>query len=207
MKIIFSILLFIVFPACITAQGKFFGGNGDGFATATIINQVLPLVIENFEARLEQNNVKLNFTINGDELACGIVIEKSRDGNVFTRIDSIHFNAGAYLAEKFAKQDIAVTPGNNYYRLRIMKCSGAFVYSKIIMIQVPVRNTFYYSSVDRKLMYYLPEPGVLKVYNSQGQLMINKILAPGSGSITIEMLATGLYFCQFAGVPAGKFLK
>ena len=80
MKYFFSILLVIVFPGIILGQGKFFGGNGDGFATATITNQVLPLVIEDFEGHMEQNSVRLRFTIRSDEMLCGIVIEKSREG-------------------------------------------------------------------------------------------------------------------------------
>jgi hypothetical protein len=151
MKRIIIILFTVVIPGFIFGQGKFFGGNGDGFATATIINQVLPMVIENFEGQLEQDKASLNFTISGNELICGIVIEKSREGIIFTRMDSVSFQAGTYTAEKISRKDNSSLPGNNYYRLRIVKCNGAFVYSKTIMLYVPLRNTFYYSAADRKL--------------------------------------------------------
>jgi hypothetical protein len=207
MKKIIIILFTVVIPGLISGQGKFFGGNGDGFATATIINQVLPLVIEDFEGHLEQEKVSLNFTISGNELICGIVIEKSRQGIIFNRMDSITFYGGAYSAERISKQDNAVLPGNNYYRLRIVKCNGAFVYSRIIMVNVPMRNTFHYSSADRKLYYNLEQPGILHVYSSQGMLMVTKKLQAGSGSIFMNIKSTGLYFYQFAGKPAGKFIN
>ncbi len=207
MKYFLSILLVIVFPVIIFGQGKFFGGNGDGFATATITNQVLPLLIEDFEGYLEQNNVRLRFAIRSDEILCGIVVEKSREGVVFTRVDSIPLNGNSNMSEKFSKQDLSVLPGKNYYRLRIVKCNGAFVYSKIIMILAPMRNSFYYSTPEHKLYYYLEQSGVLRVHNTQGQLIFNKKLEAGSGSISMNISVNGLYFYQFAGLPAGKFIK
>lgn len=208
MKYIFSILLLIiVFPGIIAGQGKFFGGNGDGFASSTITNQVLPLLIEDFEGHMEQNSVRLRFTVRSDEMICGIVIEKSREGAVFNRIDSIPLNGSSYMPEIFSKQDISVLPGNNYYRLRIVKCIHALVYSKIIMVAAPIRNTFYYSSADQKLYYFLQQAGVLHVQNTQGQLIVNKMIQAGSGSISLNIPTSGLYFYQFAGLPAGKFIK
>jgi len=207
MNKVFCILLIIVFPGIVAGQGKFFGGNGDGFATATISNQVLPLLIEDFEGHMEQNSIRLRFTIRSDEMLCGIVVEKSRGGSVFTRIDSILLYGSSYMPEIFSKLDNSVLPGNNYYRLRIVKCSDAFVYSKIIMVPAPMRNIFYYSSADQKLYYYLQKAGVLQVHNAQGQLMVNKMIQAGSGSLMLDIPASGLYFYQFAGMPAVKFIK
>jgi hypothetical protein len=150
MRKIIIILFTVVIPGLTSGQGKFFGGDGDGFASATIINQVLPLIIENFEGHLEQDEVMLNFTITGNELICSIVIEKSREGIIFNRMDSISFHGGSYAAEKKSGKDISSLPGNNYYRLRIVKCNGTFVYSRIIMVYVPMRNTLYYSNADLK---------------------------------------------------------
>jgi hypothetical protein len=207
MKKIIIIMFTVVIPVLISGQGKFFGGNGDGFATATIINQALPLIIDNFEGQLEYEKVILSFTISGDELMCGIIIEKSREGIIFTKMDSISFQAGSYTAEKMVRRDKSSVPGNNYYRLRIVKCNGAFVYSKTIMLYVPMRNTFYYSSADRKLYYNLEQPGILHVYSSQGMLMVTKKLQAGSGGIFMNIKSTGLYFYRFAGKPAGKFIN
>jgi len=207
MKYFLSILCVIVFPGIISGQGKFFGGNGDGFATATILNQVLPLLIVHFEGHMEQNNVRLGFAIRSDEMLCGIVVEKSREGVVFTLLDSIALYGNSNLTGKFSKLDISVLPGNNYYRLRIVKCNGAFVYSKIIMVLAPVHNIFYYSSPDQRLYYNIKQAGVLRVHNTQGQLIINKILQAGSGSILMDIPTSGPYFYQFAGMPAGKFIK
>lgn len=207
MKNILSILLIVVFPGIISGQGKFFGGNGDGFATATISNQVLPLVIQNFDGQLEKDKGILNFTISSDELICGIVIEKSQDGTSYVRMDSINLFPGAYLAEKVSRQDNVLFPGNNYYRLRIQKCSGALVYSKVILLYVPLRNTFYYSSADRRLYYYLSKPGNILVYNSLGQVMFNQKVQPGSGSILMNMPSTGFYVYKFEDLPSGKFMQ
>jgi hypothetical protein len=207
MKKIMIILFTVAIPGFIYGQGKFFGGDGDGFATATIINQVLPLIIENFEGHLEQDKVVLNFTITGNELICGILIEKSREGVIFNRMDSITFHGGAYTAEKISRQDNSVLPGKSYYRLRIVKCNGVLVYSKTIMLYVPMRNSFYYSSADRKLYYNLEQPGILHVYNSLGMLMIARELPAGSGSILMDMKSTGLYFYRFADKSSGKFIN
>ena len=197
MKKIFILLLITVTCKFASAQGKFFGGNGDGFSTATIINQLLPLSITDFNAKLQQNTVTLSFGITSDVPFCSIVIERSQDGRSFSGIDTIsNTNTGVYIDRTFIREDKHPGAGKNYYRLKVNYCSGNNVNSKTILVNVASTGSVYFA--DKTLYYQIKAQTDLKVFNAQGQLVMTKKLQQGSGTVSLDMQSKGLYICSLS---------
>jgi hypothetical protein len=207
MKYCFLTLLFIFYSLFSSAQGRFSGGNGDGFATVTTSNIVLPVVIKNFEGWVQGNGaVKLAFSVSGDESVCEIIIERS-NGNAFAAIGSIIDLFLPGFDKEFSRYDLSPAEGNNYYRLHIRKCNGASVYSIIVLVNLPKKENIYYSYTDQKLYYHLQQGEILQVFNSAGQLILKKTLFAGTRSIAIDLPSTGIFFYSLSGGASGKLLK
>ncbi|MEP6675105.1 MAG: T9SS type A sorting domain-containing protein [Ferruginibacter sp.] len=197
MKKIFTILLLTAACKFATAQGKFFGGNGDGFSTATIISQLLPVSITDFNAKLQQNTVALSFGISSDVAFCNIIIERSLDGRSFSGIDTINASSGGgYYDRTFTREDRHPGSGKNYYRVKIIYCTGNNIYSKVVLVNVTAQGTVYYA--DRTLYYQVKDQTDLKIFNSQGQLVLTKKLPQGSGTVSLDMQTKGLYVCKLS---------
>jgi hypothetical protein len=68
-----ALLMFISISSF--SQGKFFGGNGDGFAVSSVSNIVLPLRVIDFSVLENGNAVKGKLIIVSNELLCSIYFE------------------------------------------------------------------------------------------------------------------------------------
>src|SRR6185503_11273252 len=121
MKIHITILMMFVSLACFS-QGKFFGGNGDGFASATLSNVVLPLQVLNFSVAKQYGIVKASLKISSDELVCKMILEKSNDGNSYSETDRLEDAAGLQGTD-FLFTDSSSSQATNYYRVKIIQCN------------------------------------------------------------------------------------
>jgi hypothetical protein len=197
MKKIFTIILFIGAGKFVSAQGKFFGGNGDGFSTASISNQILPISITDFNAKLLQSTVSLSFSITSDVAFCNIIIERSQDGRSFVAIDTISNTAGSgYIDKTFTREDKHPGTGKNYYRVQVQYCSGNSVSSRTVLVNVAGASNIYYA--DKVLYYQVKAQTSLQVFNGQGQLVLTKKLAAGSGTVSLDVQTKGIYICKLS---------
>jgi hypothetical protein len=187
------------------AQGKFFGGNGDGFSVAAINNQVLPLLIDKLEIRIESSSVVLNATITSDAGVCSIIIERSGNGNPFTTLDTIDIMSPGLLdAAKFTWLDKKPMNGINYYRLRIVNCNAASAFSEIVSVNFSIAQKIYFSFPDQRLYYTTVNSETVFVYNNLGQLLIKKFLPPGTGSVILRLPSKGVYYYKTMNDDKGK---
>lgn len=187
------------------SQGKFFGGNGDGFSSATLDNIVLPLQIIDFSVSKNGNEVKANLKISPDEAVCKIVLEKSEDAFSYTEADKIGNGNTPILITDFLFTDRVTTEKTLYYRAKVIKCSGGIIYSRVVSIKNDkTQNRFYYSFTNRALHYNVKQNDELQLVNAYGQLVYKTNLTAGSGVLNFSTLAPGIYLLHFSNEKAVK---
>jgi hypothetical protein len=182
------------------SQGNFFGGNGDGFATATISNIVLPLEITAFSISKNGTAVKAALTIASTDPVCAIQLQSATDGVNFRMIDSIEAAYPGLQDQRFEFNDPSPANGTSYYRIKIIRCDGSVVYSKIVLYRNDSHaNQFYITG--NTLHYNLTEKGFLELFNAIGQLVMRKTLLNATGILSVNGLKTGIYFLRWQQQP------
>lgn len=185
------------------SQGKFFGGNGDGFASAALGNIVLPLQVIDFSVTKYGNDVKAILKISADEEVCKIVLEKSEDAISYTEADKIDNGSTPIQSRDFIFTDQLTSQRTIYYRAKIIKCTGGTQYSKTVFVKNDGSlNQFYYSSASRALQYNVKQAGVLQLINSSGQILYKTVLVAGSGSLNLPVAGAGIYLLRFSNDKA-----
>ena len=195
----FFFLFFLLLSEFLSAQGKFFGGNGDGFATATVTSIVLPVSILNFSVYKNGRVNKADLNLIYNESICSLQLQRSTDGNIFSVIDSIQPAQSAGTLRHFVFTDAAPANGTNYYRVLINRCDASFLYSSTVSVKTGNQHyLLYYVAADNTIRYTVTEAGLLKLANGSGQITYTKTLIPGSGALSLPAIANGFYFMQFA---------
>lgn len=179
-------------------QGKFFGGNGDGFSSAALGNIVLPLQVIDFSVLKNGNEVKAFLKIS-DEEACKVVLEKSEDGFLFSGAASLGNGTQTIPGKDFSFIGHLTTEKTVYYRAKIINCASSSIYSKTISVTNDVsQNQFRYNRANRNLQYTVKQNGLMQLINSSGQIIYKANLAAGSGIINFPITAPGIYLLRFS---------
>lgn len=205
MKIRTTTLFLFVSVACL-GQGKFFGGNGDGFASATISNVVLPLQVISFSVVKQDAVVKASLQITSDETVCKIILEKSSNAVTYQAADILENPAGLQ-GSHFLFTDSSSLASTNYYRARIFKCNGGIVFTAVITVSGKEDNgSFYYSQLSGTIHYTILNDGKIEIINTAGQLVYQTSIYKGSGIIYFVPATKGIYLLRFEDKPAVKIL-
>lgn len=193
MKYLFIISM--ILPYNLLAQGKYDGGDGDGFATTVINNIVLPIHAIDFAVNANGNAVNAGLRIISDEPICMIQLQRSTDGNSFSVVATTGTVSPGFNHDRFAFIDEPVPAGDLYYRAAIHRCDGGIVFSKTILLKATERDRWWvYGNV---LRYQTRKAGLLQCYNQSGQLVYSKYLDEGSAEITLPLNVAGIYALRF----------
>jgi hypothetical protein len=187
----------LFFSNTVFAQGKYDGGDGDGFATTIVNNIVLPIQAIDFVVSANGNSIKAGIKVISDEPVCMVQLQRSADGNSFSVVGSVTAAAPGFNQDRFAFIDEPVPAGDLYYRAAIHQCGGGIVFSKTILLKANDRNRWHvYGNI---LRYQTNKAGWLQCYNQSGQLVYSKYLATGSAEINLPLKAAGIYAIRFDG--------
>jgi hypothetical protein len=207
MRFYFTIFLSFI-AGDLAAQGKFFGGNGDGFAVSQTA-MILPVNLVSFEASLHNNTAQLSWTAAAQNIS-SFILEVSKDGNRFE-----------WLAEKPARPNTIVPvsygyadgprTGLWYYRLKWMEADGSAVYSKIVAVSFPALvqlKAFYDASSDLLTITKPAGASSIELYSAGGKLLKSVRNYQAVCSIAVHELPAGLYIVRIAGYGAvARFMK
>lgn|GEM_PF-397853 len=169
--------------------------NNKTFNIATL----LPVVLTDFTARESNDKALLNWTTANEEGANYFVVEKSRDGSNFTPIDTVKAKGNSTTTQHYASLDQQLSPGVNYYRLRMVDLDKHTSYSKTV--QVVKKETgislFPNPATDRIVISHAPAAvEQVKIYTVNGILLQQKKTERNSyqTSIDISSYAKGIYY-------------
>ncbi|HET9278401.1 MAG TPA: T9SS type A sorting domain-containing protein, partial [Flavitalea sp.] len=110
-----------------------FSGFGAGIAGAA-----LPITLLDFVGQIKQRNIVLDWKTSFESNSSGFDIERSYDGNNFTKIGFLKAAGNSSVVRSYTFTDREITQINNYYRLRQIDLDGKFTYSKVIVIKNPL---------------------------------------------------------------------
>ena len=118
------------------AVQSLFNGMGPTPWTLASINMLNPLPIEllSFTARVEEPNVRLDWTTASEQDNAYFTVERSDDGVAFAPIVHVPGAGNSHQLVNYAELDRAPLPGLSYYRLRQTDLSGESVVSNVVTV-------------------------------------------------------------------------
>jgi hypothetical protein len=170
--------------------------------TAATLNNLITLPFKNIRltAAGEGRNVKLNWSVETDESLQSIVIERSSNNSDFTPVQTIvpvqianQIYGGSFVDEMTGRQQ--------YYRLKIVKLDGSFVYSQMESVRYNVSQLQVVPNpVRNELSVVMPadfNDGEMKlmIQNLSGQLVkeMNWNSADTRINLPVKNLVPGVY--------------
>lgn len=95
---------------------------------------LLPLTLTQFVGTLQDEKNSLVWTTANELNTKGFEVERSADGIIFTKQNSVTAKGGRNSFARYVYIDENPTLGNNYYRLKMLDNNGSFTYSKTILL-------------------------------------------------------------------------
>jgi lysophospholipase L1-like esterase len=186
----------------------------------SIFNSLLPIVVTDFRAALQNRFVKLSWQATADDLHDFVGVEKSVDGQVFSEIGKVRPNALRTQLHNYSFEDRQPAIGKNYYRLALVDKNGRREYSRTIQLNhlvhgtmaaypVPATDLLHISTVQSTrsniTIVVLDQLGnTLYQQNKTGEKGINRF------SIPVNQLANGMYVIRVSspdGINTQRFIK
>ena len=112
-----------------------FSGFGAGIPGA---QGTLPIELLSFSGRLQNGNVKLNWSTLFEQNSKGFDVEKSIDGINFRKIGFVASAGNSNTTRSYSFTDPQRAVEYNYYRLKLVDIDNTFDYSDVVL----VKNTF-----------------------------------------------------------------
>ncbi|MGF2411963.1 T9SS type A sorting domain-containing protein [Ferruginibacter sp.] len=182
---------------------------------------ILPIHSVYLNARLVSGRVLLNWSSFNEVDIDHYAIERSLDAVVFTPLITIKGagnNAGAWLYET---EDRNPVTGINYYRVKVVDRSGAFIYSKTVSVKLSKNINQYLvvypnpaqDFVKVKIAAMANEQYQLELFNAIGNRVAIKYATVFTGdneiNWNIQSLPRGVYTIRVSGstVNSFKFIK
>jgi hypothetical protein len=112
-----------------------------GFGAGVPGSAVLSTGLLDFKGQLKNSNVALGWSTSVEAGSQGFEIQRSYDGNAFSRIGYTPAAGNSSVTLNYSFTDPAIAQDNNYYRLKQVDTDGKFIYSKILLIGNPTMTT------------------------------------------------------------------
>jgi hypothetical protein len=153
-----------------------FSGFGAGVAGAA-----LPVGLLDFTGRLKNNSSLLNWKTGFELNSKGFDIERSYDGQTFSKIGYVSAAGNSNLTLNYTFTDKMIAQENNYYRLRQIDLDNRYEYSRVVLIKNPqtdknpfrvLRNPFS-NTIDIQFGRAPNGPVQAKLMDMSGRVMLN----------------------------------
>lgn len=198
-----------------SAQGKFFGGSGDGFATATISNIILPSTGLVLTGTSCSDDICLNWTTIQESNSSHFSIERMSNVTAFEMIGRAEAAGTSNDRRNYSFTDKWPLNGMNYYRLAQTDRDGRVNWSSIIQVEQQQRKLIgqVTNPAGNQLSIRLLQPTMpftLSVFDMQGRLLKRSIHNSLLITEDVSSLSDGVYLFTIEGKESkeqGKFVK
>jgi hypothetical protein len=109
-----------------------FSGFGAGIPGAS---GTLPITLLSFTGRLQDENVKLNWSTASEQNSKGFEIEKSLDGVNYRKIGFVAGAGNSFTTRSYTFTDPQRAVEFNYYRLKLVDIDNTFDYSDVVLVK------------------------------------------------------------------------
>ncbi|MBP6411109.1 MAG: T9SS type A sorting domain-containing protein [Pseudarcicella sp.] len=171
--------------------------DGSSLVSKLTIIVASPLAIDlvKFEAKLNNNLVKINWSVANPKAFSHFVLQRGSDGRNFESIKNIPFaNLSNYeVIDGFELKE------NNYYQLKMVNNDGTESYSKVIYVSKKTKNQTNIFPNPAKNTITIEQSGDKKIktvrfYNTNGMLILEA--TPTANQCDISGLAQGIYLVE-----------
>jgi hypothetical protein len=181
------------------------------FSPFIVTNQsVLPVELLSFKGQNTEGGNLLTWQTAEEKNARDFDIERSRDGQLFTKIGETKAKGSnstyEFLDDKTsARFGTSPTLGLAYYRLKINDLDGKFDYSKTISIQSKGKGAVkIYPSVTTGDLT-IENVASFEIINSMGQVVLSQTMPIHHSQVTIHNSPSGIYFVKGYDTEGGIF--
>lgn len=190
-----------------------------GYLNSTQAFVPLPIELISFSAKAVEEKVLLSWQtlteVNNDYMA----IEHSLEGKDFKEIGLVKGAGTTFEPQSYTLWDVRPNPGINYYRLRQVDYDGTTTYSDMVSVifdgkgwGVKVFPSLAQDFVTVQLDQATAADGVVRIFDLNGQLRQQQVLAEGSLSLGINIahLNPGQFIVQIEraeGVSVQRITK
>lgn len=159
----------------------------------------LPIELEWFNAQYTNQQVVLTWKAAQPGLIDRFVIEKSNDGSNWVTLSITSANDALSV---YSVTDLKPNEGANYYRINIIKRSGASSYSAIRRVIVPGKNdviNIFPNPASKKIFITgISSPSQFSMYDQTGKLISRKKLIASQSIIEVNLpsVSKGIYIIR-----------
>lgn len=170
-----------------------------GCVIATI--GVVPVRLSNFSAFSSGSSCMLTWSAASETGAVKYTIQKSADGRNFGDVASIVGKQSA--VNNYSYNDITLTRGTSFYRIKAVEVSGSITYSEIAMVKSQSEFGFsvYPNPAAEEFKITLPSnflPANVEVINAQGTVVYSVKTNQPSSTVN-KYLPKGIYAVKVTG--------
>jgi uncharacterized delta-60 repeat protein len=197
------------------------GGQSSGmWSVARLANSsyqfVLPLQLKSFTGRLQNGTVKLAWTTGSESNTASFYIERSTDGNSYSRVGEVAAAGNSTTDRAYQFSDNSPLPGTSHYRLKTVDIDGKTSFSPSIMIRNGKMETMVIFqnpvSTELRIQVSLPDGGKISIVNSAGAVVKQQTAVAGISSLAIPVgdLPPGAYWVlapSKEGIQRARFVK
>ncbi len=122
----------------VKSSALFFGGNPAATFYIEVYgrtNLALPVTLTDFNGKLIDDKVELNWSTATEINNKGFDIQRSADGVGFSSIRFVTGSDNSTTGKAYSFTDLKLLPGTNYYRLKQTDKDGRVTYSKILLFK------------------------------------------------------------------------
>jgi hypothetical protein len=179
-----------------------FSGFGAG-----IVGGLLQTKLLDFEGKLNNSTVALDWSTSPESNNAGFNVERSYDGASFTKIGFVPGSGNSTSIQNYSFDDPAIPEASNYYRLKLISTDSSFQYSQIILITSATDGFFKVlnNPFTTQLSISLTNPAVgaidVRLFDIIGN-EIYRVTNASSGSSIINLdlsqknLSSGMYILE-----------
>ena len=186
---------------------KVYNGALSALEIANQYTMALPVKLNNFSAKLNNQTVLLNWTTAQEINTSHFEIEYSNNANEFKKVATIEASGNSNTQKNYGANHTINKESVHYYRLKMVDKDGKFSYSEIVRLKsdtkgllLDVYPTIVTNTANINVTAIENSTASIEVYNTQGQKVQQQhiVLKPGTQSIKLDasVLSKGNYFIR-----------
>jgi concanavalin A-like lectin/glucanase superfamily protein/type IX secretion system substrate protein/calcineurin-like phosphoesterase family protein len=164
---------------------------------------IIPVRLMDFNAKVENNQVKLTWNTASESNSKQFDVERSRDGKQFTKISSVNAKGNSNSQQHYTDLDVSPFRGVSYYRLKQMDLNGGFIYSPIERVNIFAKgieifpNPVTGSEININFLDDIKGRIDLKVYDVNGKIRMSRTSSINSNNLVLRHnLTPGIYIVK-----------
>lgn len=175
---------------------------------------LLPIVLLNFEAKVEEGSVLLFWQTASEQNNDYFVIEKSVDGIYFEEAVRLPGAGNTSIGHSYQTIDFKPYLGVSYYRLRQVDVDGTSVISsKTVSVNLKrsLNQEFNFESSEEGFIFESDVDGKFFLFSVEGKILIQFDISKGKETLDLQTISSGFYVYHFVTesgkVFTGKIVK